>query len=1404
MKQVFSVDSNIIGVGKCKIKWQKRDGQFIAVNGKNNIVVIYNKNGDEVDKINLEGKCTGMDWSPDGELLAITDQVTGVITLWDANNKKIYIQLDTTWNDLSFCQWSKKGKRLAVGTKKGNLFIYDRKASKKVPILGKHTKSIICGCWQDDNIIACGSDDNTFSISDLKGTTLFEKTLKGKPSLMKFATMVDQNNSENKNLVLSMVINHHYFYIHNMDNPENPLELVFQEEYGSIVSYEWYNENHILFGFSNGNFIVMSTDPKYIGQELYHQKSHNDYLSNLIINYSINKVATCGDDMIKIYELSDLKETCETITLDNDTGKLYSLEWSDDGQFIAATTRNGNVYVYLYKLPFLGSTYGTTLAYLTSLQEITLIDQSKTTMAANDQIPPSMKIKVDIEPSLLVVGERHLVVGVNNQVLFYSLLGRINDNSYKNEANSENSYTQYEYLAPIKRLLLNRNYVAGLLTNGKLQIHNINDSKTNKMQKLFPNNTDTFLIICAALTSNFCIFGTNTGVIYHYDLESWNLVNTIKHKTGIKELYPQFKGGIKFIFIDDLNEGYICNPVNNTILSIPGISTQTIGILWDVECKDSCTFVSYDNEFLTTYIFTESHIKGSQCLIMGTTKLSYGLRPILLNCGVVSSQTHNGKICMTQLSTHLDIKEDSLEKERNIKKLLQLLYSLGRFNELWKVYNFNKDLDSWRDLAEKALINLDIKTAKRIYRLIGDANKVLFLNKIEEIEDKNSLCGQISMLLGEYDNAQEFFLRNSDGISALNLRRGLRHWDQALSLASTFAQNEVSIIAKEYALELEFNGDYNQALSMYNKALSCVNSVNISDEEKSKHITLCNAGLIRTTLQNGEISKGMKMLRSIQNKELLQECGSILENLKQYNEAGQLFKRSENYEKAALIFLKAKKYSNVSSILSHITSPKIFLQYAKIKEAEGEFKEAENAYEKAQDYESVVRLIIEHSSNIDKAVEIVRKTRSRESARLISRFFQKINDYKSVIEFCLIADMKEDAFEIAQQHNEMEHLAALLKEDASQDMLLNIASYFENQNQFLYAGKYYIQCGDYTKALKMFMQPNAENESFDMAIECIGLAKNDSLIHMFIDYLMGETDGIRKDTKYFFKLWMSIGKYSEAARTAIIIAREEQNLGNYRATHDVLLEIYLMLTKINSKIPNEIEKMLMLIHSYILIKLLLKLDEHMMASRMLIRVSNNISKFPAHATHILTSTVVECHRVGLKKQSFEYATMLIRPEYKQKLDPKYRRKIEAVIRRPDKSEIEEPSTPCPFCGSPVTETTLDCLECKNHIPYCIVTGQHMVLDDWSNCPSCKFPALYSQFKKLLEKTHTCPMCTNHIEPDAIEICKNPIEMLKEKNDKEGTFKDADMGFSFTDSTSSTQTSYSNILPVNRNNINITV
>lgn len=74
-----------------------------------------------------------------------------------------------------------------------------------------------------------------------------------------------------------------------------------------------------------------------------------------------------------------------------------------------------------------------------------------------------------------------------------------------------------------------------------------------------------------------------------------------------------------------------------------------------------------------------------------------------------------------------------------------------------------------------------------------------------------------------------------------------------------------------------------------------------------------------------------------------------------------------------------------------------------------------------------------------------------------------------------------------------------------------------------------------------------------------------------------------------------------------------------------------------------------------------------------------------------------------------------------------------VNRRPNKDEKDEELSPCPFCSEMLPITDLDCPSCKNSIPYCIVTGGHMTLDNWSYCPSCRFPALHSKFGQYLER-----------------------------------------------------------------------
>lgn len=88
---------------------------------------------------------------------------------------------------------------------------------------------------------------------------------------------------------------------------------------------------------------------------------------------------------------------------------------------------------------------------------------------------------------------------------------------------------------------------------------------------------------------------------------------------------------------------------------------------------------------------------------------------------------------------------------------------------------------------------------------------------------------------------------------------------------------------------------------------------------------------------------------------------------------------------------------------------------------------------------------------------------------------------------------------------------------------------------------------------------------------------------------------------------------------------------------------------------------------------------------------------------ILTSTVIECQRSGLKNSSFNFAATLMRPETRNQIDEKYKKKIEAIVRKPQKTEEEELRTPCPFCSSPIEETILECGQCQNSLPYCIAT-----------------------------------------------------------------------------------------------------
>ena len=96
----------------------------------------------------------------------------------------------------------------------------------------------------------------------------------------------------------------------------------------------------------------------------------------------------------------------------------------------------------------------------------------------------------------------------------------------------------------------------------------------------------------------------------------------------------------------------------------------------------------------------------------------------------------------------------------------------------------------------------------------------------------------------------------------------------------------------------------------------------------------------------------------------------------------------------------------------------------------------------------------------------------------------------------------------------------------------------------------------------------------------------------------------------------------------------------------------------------------MLIHSFMLAKKLVKMNNHMGAARMLCRVSENISKFPSNMVNILTSCVAECAKAGLQQAAFQWSCVLIRPENRNQIPPAFVKRVEAIARKPVKQDDE--------------------------------------------------------------------------------------------------------------------------------------
>jgi WD repeat-containing protein 19 len=312
------------------------------------------------------------------------------------------------------------------------------------------------------------------------------------------------------------------------------------------------------------------------------------------------------------------------------------------------------------------------------------------------------------------------------------------------------------------------------------------------------------------------------------------------------------------------------------------------------------------------------------------------------------------------------------------------------------------------------------------------------------------------MIFCDYQASQEYLMTSSRPELGLDLRCDTKEWSIALNLAEQMAPDRVPYIRRRFAEDQEKQGQHAQALKNFQASTIDDSKLSSGAKEKAKHHNmLCQAGIARTSIRTDNATKGFDIGQDLNDKDLVWDIANALEDVKSTAEAAELYEKAEDFEKAAVLYIAAKNFKKAETLIDKLHTPKVLASLAKMKETEGKFKDAENAFIRAKDWESVIKLNLTKLNDYKKAVKIFEeKSPTQACANILAEYCETKGMRAETIKFMVLAGKHNDAFSKAQVYQEMEMYANSV-EDLNEKEALKIAQYYEGVSKFREAGTYY-------------------------------------------------------------------------------------------------------------------------------------------------------------------------------------------------------------------------------------------------------------------------------------------------------------------------------------------------------------
>ncbi|EFN57870.1 hypothetical protein CHLNCDRAFT_143342, partial [Chlorella variabilis] len=663
----------------------------------------------------------------------------------------------------------------------------------------------------------------------------------------------------------------------------------------------------------------------------------------------------------------------------------------------------------------------------------------------------------------------------------------------------------------------------------------------------------------------------------------------------------------------------------------------------------------------------------------------------------------------------------------------------------------------------------------------GDEEALAQLRPLLEVQDENLVTGRIVAITGgDPDRAEQLLLSSSRPTAAIEVRRQLGHWDRAIELAEELEPHAVGSLSLLRAQALEADGQVGAAMALYQQAVAEPDLVTGGAAAAYQRRAECEAGMARCSILLGDVEQGMELAAASGSADLVLECAALLDQAQHAKEAGQLYAQAGQPERAARLFLSCREFSLLDGMMTHAGSPELWLKYAQTKEDLGSFRDAVHAYEQAGDIPAAVRVLLERLEDADSAAQLAQRAHSAEASLAVARHCERSGRLELAMELYCTGGNCTAAFLLAQRNGCMAAFADWARRHASAEAAQLAATHYEVDKQLALAAELSALAGKHEHAARLFIQASAAlpfcqhiystptpgppschhtplcagGDSIAAAIQLAGDVKEPAVVAVVLEHLQA-VDAVGPA---LLELHLRLGNSEQACAVAVARAQQEQANGNYKVARDQLLQVCLQLQQHGAAATQPLLSALHLLHTYLLVRQLVRQGDHLAAARLLLVVADSIQAFPKHVVPILTSTVIECHRAALHSPAQRWAAVLT-DQHAGQVSAAYAKKIEAIAKQPAwtaDGELAEPLGDCLFCGAAGPDTSLACTTCQRALPFCAASGKRMLLGDWSECPSCHFPCRGRDMTHAASVEHACPLCEAAVEVHDVRRIFDPI------------------------------------------------